>query len=320
MGFWGALGRGLLKYGGIAAAPFTGGMSLAATTAINAGLGAASGAASGKGWKGALMGAGMGAATGGLANKIPGVNKIPGGIMNLTGGSGGTGGQGSRSIWPAVLTAGAGAGIAALGNRKTGAEKGMEGMLSQYQGLSNQIGSFAQKQHTMAEPALSKALGYYTQLASGNRAQIGQAIAPDMAAAGEVYKGAERGLEARTAPGPTRDRQMGEMARQKAGQMALMPMQARSGAYGNLATMGQNLNNNILGAYNAMGSNLGNMGNVYSQMANMQQQRNQGWAQLGSNMANIFLPYILNRKGGAGKSTQPPGVSGGIIGNTPIYG
>lgn len=77
MSIWGTLG----KIGASIASPFTGGLSLLAIP----GIGAAEGAMHGGGWKGALKGGAIGGAEAllpvGLA-KIPGVNKLGGGVIN----------------------------------------------------------------------------------------------------------------------------------------------------------------------------------------------------------------------------------------------
>lgn len=122
MGFLSALGNGLKKVGKvalkvapIAAAPFTGGLSLIPSLAINAGLGAASSLASGGGMKGALLGAGMGAATGGLGGGAAKAGlSLPGGIPASAGGAalGGAGKVGGgflstlKGMAPDLLSAG----------------------------------------------------------------------------------------------------------------------------------------------------------------------------------------------------------------------
>jgi len=308
MGFWSKAGKFLGMAAPFIAAPFTGGLSLIPSLAMGAGIGAAGGALSGGGLKGTLLGAGMGAAApgfGAMAGKA-GAAGIAGKIGQAATGGGG----GGNSMWGPIAATGIGTAMTALGSRKTSGEKGMEQMMGQYSGLSNMIGKYAQGQHTMAQPAIQKAMQYYTQLASGNRGQIGSAIAPDLAAMNETYKGAQSSIQNNTT-GATREASLAKMAQQKAGQAGLMPMQARQNAIGQLGNMGMELNNNVLGAYGQMGSNLYGMSSAYGQMANMQNQRNQGWSQLGQNLGNIWLPMLLGNRGG-GTQPNPYGIPGGM--------
>ena len=101
MGFW----KNLAKIGSIAApiaaAPFTGGATLAL---IGAGSGAAGGALSGGGWKGALMGAGLGA--------IPGVGKA---ISGAAGSGASTGGSLMSKLINGDTLLAAGKGLASIG-------------------------------------------------------------------------------------------------------------------------------------------------------------------------------------------------------------
>jgi hypothetical protein len=222
-----------------------------------------------------------------------------------------------------LITAGVSAATQYLGNRKTAGEKGMEGvaaqqgLLAQKQGrLGDQIGVFAQGQHSMAQPALQKAMQYYTQLASGSRSGIQGALAPSIGALTETYRGAENGLMARSNPGASRDRQLGELARQKAGQLGLMPFQARESAIGNLAGMGQQLEGNAMrgfgmqgSQYNDQGRSFADQGGTYGNLQQIQRQRQQSWMDFGQNMAQVFLPKILGPK--AGGSVLPSGRAGG---------
>jgi hypothetical protein len=82
-GFWGKLGKGLLKAAPIAAA-FIPGVGPLASLAIGAGAGAASGAIDG-GWKGALAGAGQGALTQGVMGKLFPQSPTPLGLKGALG-------------------------------------------------------------------------------------------------------------------------------------------------------------------------------------------------------------------------------------------
>ena len=130
MGFWKKLGKIAAIAAPIAAAPFTGGASLAL---IGAGAGAASGALSGGGLKGALLGAGLGAipgamgagkAAGALAPTL-GTGLKQAGVSALTGG-GSMAGAGSSGLLKALATNAGLAVAGGVGSALTGAAKGKE--------------------------------------------------------------------------------------------------------------------------------------------------------------------------------------------------
>lgn len=143
------------------------------------------------------------------------------------------------------------------------AAKGQEGLMAaqqqlmgQQSGLAQEMSKFARNQADMSQPALQKAMQYYQTLASGTRGAMSAALAPDIARANEVYSGAQRGLSARMAPGPQRDRAIADLYRDRAGKMALMPFQARGAAVGEMAGLGKNYLSSALDAYRGAGSAL----------------------------------------------------------------
>lgn len=195
-----------------------------------------------------------------------------------------------------IIAAGISAGASLLGNRKTAAEKAMEGNARQQGAMASQIATMARQQHTIAGPALNKAMQHYMQLAGGNRAQLQGAMAPEMNMLMDTYKGAQMGTE-RMAPGPQRDHAIAELYRQKAGQMGMMPMQARQQAFGQLGSMGMDLNQGANQMYGMAGNVLGGQANALQGVAGMQQQRQAGWGALGGSIANIFMPYLMGQNG-----------------------
>lgn len=134
-------------------------------------------------------------------------------------------------------------------------------LMRQQTGLSNELSSFARNQHTLAEPALSKAMQYYMQLATGNRGAIQGAIAPDVAQLQETYRGAERGIR-RSMGGASRDRAIADLYRQRAGQLGILPFQARQAAIGNMEQAGNQRMQNALSLY--QGANSALTGAAYS--------------------------------------------------------
>lgn len=78
MGFWGKLGKGLLKIAPYAAMAIPG-VGVPLGMAISGGLSAVDKKVSGGSWKDALLAGGIGAGTSFAAGKIPGLDKIAGG-------------------------------------------------------------------------------------------------------------------------------------------------------------------------------------------------------------------------------------------------
>ena len=225
---------------------------------------------------------------------------------------------------PALIAAAPGiaSGVIGLfGNRKSGAEKQLEANTAQQSQMANMISQIAQNQHSMAGPALNKAMQYYTTLASGNRGALNSALAPERNQMMEAYKGAERGMTSRMERGPSQERAVAELYRQRAGQSAMMPMMAKNAAFGNLAGLGTDILREGNQLYGTAGSILSGSTYGLNSLANMQNQRAQGWTQFGQSMGNVFLPWLLGKVGGGGGTlvnsvpklppTQAPSVPGG---------
>jgi hypothetical protein len=207
---------------------------------------------------------------------------------------------------PAIIAAGIGAGgmlgSSWLGSRKSQQEK--DALAAQTAGMNQQTGmaktlqDFSKNQFTMSGPAQKMALDYYTKLATGNRGTINEALAPEYGQISDIYRGGMAGAQSRMAPGPIRDQAIADMQRQKSGQMAMLPMQARAGGMKSLADFGQ------AGAQAGMQALSGaswmtsaassGAGNLF----NMAQAGNQRWSDMGESIGKIFLPWVLNQYGG----------------------
>lgn len=205
-----------------------------------------------------------------------------------------------------IIAAGISAGASFLGNRKTAAEKAMEGTARQQGAMASQIAQMARQQHTLAGPALNKAMQHYLQLAGGNRAMLQSALGPEMNMMMDTYKGAEQGMLARMSPGPQRDASVADLARQKAGQMGTMGMTARNQAFDNLSGMGQSLMGMGNNMYGNAASVLGGQAHTQAGLADMARQRQQGWGALGQSVGSIFMPYLMGKFGGPGAQKPIP--------------
>ncbi len=87
------------------------------------------------------------------------------------------------------------------------------------------------------QQTLSQVGNVYRPLMTGDRSAMNAALAPEMASITDIYRGAGKGLD--RMQGPARDTAMAELARQKAGQLSLLRPQARMGATGAMANLGQ---------------------------------------------------------------------------------
>lgn len=172
-------------------------------------------------------------------------------------------------------------------------------LMRQQSGLANEMGGFAKEQYNASAPALNKAMSYYMKLATGNRGDIQASIAPGVAGVTEASRGAERGIEARLAPGPGRDRQIAELYRQRAGQIGMMPFQARQSAIGSMAQMGQNRMSSALDFYGKAGSALTGASNTAENYGNASQNAMNQWGQTavaGTQAAGQVWDWYKNRQ------------------------
>ena len=180
--------------------------------------------------------------------------------------------------------------------------------LDRQSALGQEISGFARNQMNMGGPALQKAMEYYTKLATGDRAAIGSQLAPDIAAVTEASGGAERGLTARMAAGPGRDRAIADLYRQRAGQIGLMPFQARANANQQLGTMGQNLMQGAQNAYGAASNAFSNAGyqatNTGASISGAQRESNQMWGGIINNAGSLAMDWYKNRYGNTGRPPQ----------------
>lgn len=118
-----------------------------------------------------------------------------------------------------------------------------QGALQAQSGLANALSG-------VGAPALSKASGYFSTLAGGNRAQITQAVAPDVQNINSVYGGTARTLS-RFLRGPTKDVAMADAERQRAGQIGNLFSGVRPQANTALAGIGESA---VSGASGIFGS------------------------------------------------------------------
>jgi hypothetical protein len=227
-----------------------------------------------------------------------------GGFPFPTGGSSGSSaGSGGTPWWKAIFSPGnifkgIGTGLnlwgAISGSRAANDAADIQKQLYQQQAaMARQLAGLGQSQIATSQPALNKALAYYTNLAAGNRASINSTLAPDRAQLAETYKGAQRGVEARTAQGPQRDRAIAELMRQQAGQSGLMPFMARGQANEQLAGLGNRGLDRAVTAFAGASGGLKEAGSAANMMAANQQNASNAWRDFGKSIWDLWGPQIM---------------------------
>lgn len=165
--------------------------------------------------------------------------------------------------------------------------KMQEQMMGNQTALAREMSGFARGQFSAAQPAMAKAMDYYRTLAAGTRGAIDAKLAPERAAINETYKGAEMGITSRLAPGATRDRQIAELYRQRAGQQGLMPFMARQDAVGKMGDLAGNMVGYGLDAQRGAASALTGASTTGSRAAELSDRAGQYQANMIANLAKI---------------------------------
>lgn len=175
-------------------------------------------------------------------------------------------------------------------------------------GLANQQREQGQQLFSYGMPLLQRSGDYYSKILGGNRAATDIAIAPDVNAIGDSYRGAFRSLT-RMTPGANRDVAQADLIRQRAGQIGGLVPAARAGAANATANLGQvgvsggqqGLSASSSSTSNLLSSLLGQSNNLFErQQYGNQQSADQGKAL--SQLLTMFAQAWQGRqaKGGGG--------------------
>lgn len=178
-------------------------------------------------------------------------------------------------------------------------------LLDRQSGLAEQMMTLGKGQISGSKPALDAAMRHYMTLATGNKGAINAELSPERAGIADTAAGVERGMMARMGPGAQRDQAMAGMGRQKEGALGLLPAQARSDAFGKLASLGQKQQtagyNLLTGAAGALGGQTAGINSMF----NLQQQGNNAWGQFGRTMFDTYGPSLMGMAGKGGNSNLP---------------
>lgn len=167
--------------------------------------------------------------------------------------------------------------------------------------LANLMSDFAKRQFTLAQPAYTRALGYYNTLLGGNRAAMGQAVAPEAASISDRYAGAQRGLERSFVRGGERDLAMAELGRSKAADLSSLIRDVRPRAAGAIAELGQSGMRDALGFGGAAGQGFYGAGSIYGNLVGNERARAyDDWQrsfELGKAISSILGPWLGEKYG-----------------------
>lgn len=216
---------------------------------------------------------------------------------------------GASAALPSIISAAGAIGGSLLGRKSVQgstqmspaelqAQQGQLGQAGQLSKLGGQLGG-------MGTANLSKAGGYFSSLAGGNRASTAQTLAPDVSNINSVYGGTARTL-GRFLRGPEAGVQGAEAERERAGQIGRLFGGARSGANSALAGLGA-------GEVGAGASASQGAGGLFASVGAQGQSSRFGGAQLEHQAGSDFGGLMFNLlKQYSGRSA-----GGGMTGNLP---
>lgn len=186
------------------------------------------------------------------------------------------------------------------------ATTGLQSSASDLSGFGNKLASTgspllgdAQKSLTGASSAYNQVGSYMSPILSGSRGAMNQALAPDLAAITDTYRGAGKAIENSGMRGGTRDLATAELNRDRAGKLALLPAQARANAASGMMDVGQ-------GKANVGATQAGAGGNLFGQATSAKQGATSGYG-------TLFGGALQQQQQQQGQNSQAAGAIGSMI-------
>lgn len=175
----------------------------------------------------------------------------------------------------------------------------------------------SQKSLSAAGGAYDQVGSYLSPILSGSRGAVNQALAPDLAAITETYRGAGKALEQSGMRGGTRELATAELNRDRAGKLALLPSQARASAASAMMDVGTghagvgatqagaagNLFNAATHAKTGTTNAYGTLFHGANQQQDLLQRRTQG---SGSAIGSMIFDAVKSRGGKSKGAGTPP--------------
>lgn len=188
------------------------------------------------------------------------------------------------------------------GTPGVGESQALSGQANAGQGLLRA----AQQASGTGAAATTQAAGYFSKLAQGSKADMTTALAPETSAINQAYTGAGKSIS-RFLRGPDRSVQLGEMQRERSGQIANLFASSRQNANTQLAGIGAGATSAGTAAY---GGASGAFGSGAQQGAYNRITGEQIQSQAGEDWGNLFgqlLKGYANRPGQSGLQAPTPG-------------
>lgn len=169
--------------------------------------------------------------------------------------------------------------------------------LKAQQAMAQQQAANGQQLFNVGMPALNQSANYYSRLLNGSRSGMTAALAPEIGATTDVYRGAERSLERSGVRGAQRDVAKADLARDQAGKISGLMLGVRPAAAQSLGTLA----GNALGAgqgYTGLYGNL--MGQAQQTRAYNDEQSGALWNNIGRLLVGSYDAY--KNRGGSGNA------------------
>ena len=208
-----------------------------------------------------------------------------------------------------LIASGVGAIAGGISNKNAG--KKQDAMLAAQQQAAQQQMAQSGQLFNMGAPLVNQGATYYQKLLRGDRAALRSATSPEANEVTDIYRGAENSIRRSNLTGANRDRQMGELARERAGRIASLVPIARRAAAEQVTGLGQNL---VQGGQSGLNAASGALGNVSQQNSQNQQDSDTRWGNYGKSLGGLITDvYKAWPRGGSG------GGGVGKPGTTPAY-
>lgn len=186
------------------------------------------------------------------------------------------------------------------------ATTGLQNSASDLSGFGNKLAATgspllgeAQKSLTGASSAYNQVGSYLSPILSGSRGAVNQALAPDLAAITDTYRGAGKAIENSGMRGGTRDLANAELNRDRAGKLALLPSQARASAASGMMQVGE-------GRAGVGATQAGAAGNLFGQATQAKQGATSGYG-------TLFGGALRQQEQQKGRNSEAGGAIGSMI-------
>ena len=213
---------------------------------------------------------------------------------------------------PAVAAAGITAGAGLLGNflnrpssQDRAAQSAQTNALNAQTGLADMMRRLTQNQMDLTGPAYAQGLRHFQDILGGSRAAMSAATLPERRAIGDAYRGSETYIN-RNLTGASRQREQGELARERAGRLSDLIPGMRGQAASTLLSEADP--SRLLSALGQTSGAYGSAAGTAFDAAQLARQQRRDRASQGQDWARLFSLFFDNLPQGRstrGATTQP---------------